>query len=78
MSRRHPENKRRPTNITIAARVSPHIRLAFEEMRRQGRTYDEVEEGSGVLRTTRRPATAAHPDQAAFIDLDPTEYRVAA
>lgn len=35
-------------------------------------------EGSGVLRTTRRPATAVHPDQATFIDLDLTECRVAA
>ncbi len=52
MSRRHPEKKRRPTTITVPARVSAVVKLVFTEMRRQGITYDEVEDGSGVLRTT--------------------------
>lgn len=51
-SRRNPERKRRPSTVTIPERVAPHVRLVFSEMRRQGLTYDEVEERSGVLRTT--------------------------
>jgi hypothetical protein len=43
---------RRPSHITVPERVSPHVKLVFTEMQRQCRTYDEVEEGSGVLRTT--------------------------
>lgn len=42
----------RPTRVTIPTGVSPHVRLVFEEMRRQGVTYDRVEEISGVLRST--------------------------
>ncbi|UZE50978.1 hypothetical protein ONR75_10340 [Rhodopseudomonas sp. P2A-2r] len=48
---RQPLN-RRSRNLTIPARVGPHTRLVFAEMRRQGRTYDEVQESSGVLRAT--------------------------
>jgi hypothetical protein len=43
---------RRSRNLTIPEKVGPHTRLVFAEMRRQGRTYDEVQESSGVLRAT--------------------------
>lgn len=48
---RQPRN-RRARCLTIPERVGPHARLVFAEMRRQGRTYDEVQESSGVLRAT--------------------------
>jgi hypothetical protein len=48
---RQPRN-RRARSLTIPERVGPHARLVFAEMRRQGRTYDEVQESSGVLRAT--------------------------
>ena len=52
MSRRHPVIKKRDTKITIPALAGPHVRLVFAEMARQNVTYDEVEQGSGVLRST--------------------------
>lgn len=52
MSRREPTRCRRPSTVTIPTGVSPHVRLIFEELRRQGITYEETEEGSGVLKTT--------------------------
>lgn len=51
-SRRNPERKRRPSTLTIPQRVDPRVQLVFAEMRRQNVTYDDVEEKSGVLRTT--------------------------
>lgn len=53
MSRRNPEPK--PHNrvrVSIPDNVSPHVKLVFAEMARQGWTYDRVEEKSGVLRAT--------------------------
>lgn len=44
--------KKRGPQITVPTGVSPHVRLVFTEMQRQAVTYDEVEAGSGVLRTT--------------------------
>lgn len=38
--------------VTVPARVGPHVRLIFTEMKRQNVTYDEVEAGSGVTRPT--------------------------
>jgi hypothetical protein len=38
--------------VTVPERVGPHVKLAFAEMRRQLRTYDEVEAASGVRRPT--------------------------
>lgn len=52
MSRRNPIKAKRPTKITIPQRAGPHVRLVFGEMQRQNVTYDDVEDGSGVLRTT--------------------------
>lgn len=51
MSRRHstPKPKRRSA-ITVPERACPHVKLVFEEMRRQGVTYDEAAAGSGVTR----------------------------
>lgn len=49
--RRGPRKQRR-SRVTIPNRVGPHARLVFSEINRQGFTYDEVEEGSGVLRST--------------------------
>ena len=51
-SRRNPERKRRPSTLTIPERACPHVRFVFAEMRRQGITYDALEEKSGVLRAT--------------------------
>lgn len=52
-SRRHPEPKKpRPSTMTVPERVSPSVKLVFSEMKRQNRTYDQVAEGSGVLRAT--------------------------
>jgi transcriptional regulator with XRE-family HTH domain len=48
----HRSRRRGPSTITIPSGVSPHVKLVFEEMRRQGITYEEVEDGSGVLKTT--------------------------
>lgn len=54
--RRHSYHRKprpkRPTKITIPLRAGPHVKLVFSEMKRQNVTYDEVEVGSGVLRTT--------------------------
>lgn len=44
--------RQRSTAVTVPERVSPHVKLIFAEMRRLNVTYDEVEEGSGVLRNT--------------------------
>lgn len=53
ISRRNPEPKRRrASTVTIPERVCPHVRLVFSEIQRQNHRYDEVETGSGVLRTT--------------------------
>jgi transcriptional regulator with XRE-family HTH domain len=38
--------------VTMPERVGPHVKLVFGEMARQGFTYDETEEGSGVRRAT--------------------------
>jgi hypothetical protein len=38
--------------VTMPERVGPHVKLVFSEMARQGFTYDETEEGSGVRRAT--------------------------
>ena len=51
-SRRNSEKKRRASTLTIPERVGPHVKLVFAEMGRQGHRYDDVEDGSGVLRTT--------------------------
>lgn len=52
-SRRHPEpKKRRPSTVTVPEQAGPHVRLIFSEMRRQNKTYDAVEAGSGVNRPT--------------------------
>ncbi len=51
-SRRNPEKKRRISTLTVPERAGPHVRLVFAEMQRQGLRYDDVEDGSGVLRTT--------------------------
>jgi hypothetical protein len=50
MSRRKLSGYSRRTSVTIPERVGPHVKLVFAEMRRQNRTYDDVEEGSGVRR----------------------------
>lgn len=49
MSRRI-DPKKRQTTVTVPDRVGPHVKLVFAEMRRQNRTYDDVEFGSGVRR----------------------------
>jgi hypothetical protein len=38
--------------VTVPERVSPHVRLVFEEMARQLRTYDDVEAASGFRRAS--------------------------
>ncbi|WP_193227886.1 hypothetical protein [Aureimonas psammosilenae] len=52
MSRRDLAKRKRRTGVTIPERVSPHVKLAFSEMQRQNCTYDDVQDGSGVLRCT--------------------------
>lgn len=52
MSRRAASAHPRNTKVTIPKRVGPHVKLVFTEMRRQNRVYDDVEEGSGVLRSS--------------------------
>ncbi|GJE51815.1 hypothetical protein GOFOIKOB_4879 [Methylobacterium tardum] len=52
ISRRNPERKKRQNKVTVPARVGPHVKLVFSEMFRQRVTYDEIEQGSGVLRST--------------------------
>jgi transcriptional regulator with XRE-family HTH domain len=47
-----PQKQRRRSRISIPDHVSPHVKLVFAEMRRQGITYDEMEAGAGVLRAT--------------------------
>jgi hypothetical protein len=42
----------RESKITIPTGVTPHVRFLFEEMRRQAVMYEEMEERSGVLRST--------------------------
>lgn len=42
----------RPSKITIPDRCHPLAKVIFAEMRRQGVTYDELENRSGVLRST--------------------------
>lgn len=39
-------------SVSVPERAGPHVKLAFAEMARQGFTYDEMEERSGVLRPT--------------------------
>lgn len=39
-------------SVSVPERAGPHVKLAFAEMQRQGFTYDEMEERSGVLRPT--------------------------
>lgn len=52
-SRRHPQPRpRRPSTVTVPERAGPHVKLIFTEMRRQNKTYDAVEAGSGVNRPT--------------------------
>ncbi|GJD98105.1 hypothetical protein [Methylobacterium isbiliense] len=52
-TRRNPApRKKRPSTITIPGSVGPHVKLVFAEMRRQNIKYDEIEQGSGVLRPT--------------------------
>jgi transcriptional regulator with XRE-family HTH domain len=46
---KHRFNKRQ-TTVTIPERVGLHVKLVFAEMKRQNKTYDAVEEGSGVRR----------------------------
>lgn len=38
--------------VTMPERVGPHVKLVFAEMARLRKTYDDVEEGSGVRRPT--------------------------
>jgi hypothetical protein len=38
--------------VTVPERVSPHVRLVFEEMARQLRSYDDVETASGFRRAS--------------------------
>jgi len=52
MSRRNPDPKPRRLTVSVPERAGPHVKLVFAEMARQGFTYDEVEERSGVLRPT--------------------------
>jgi hypothetical protein len=52
-SRRHPAlPKKRPSKVTVPDHVGPHVKLVFAEMKRQNKTYDAVEAGSGVNRPT--------------------------
>lgn len=46
--RRSPRSQR-PSTVAILKGIGPHVKLVFTKMRRQRITYDEVEEGSGVL-----------------------------
>lgn len=54
--RRHSYHRKprpkRSSRVTVPDRVGPHVKLVFSEIFRQGYTYDEVEQGSGVQRTT--------------------------
>lgn len=51
MSRRNPDPKpHRRVRVSIPEKAGPHVRLIFAEMARQGRTYDWMEERSGVRR----------------------------
>lgn len=52
MSRRKPKPRPRRLTVSVPERAGPHVKLVFAEMARQGFTYDEVEERSGVLRPT--------------------------
>jgi hypothetical protein len=38
--------------VSIPERVGPHVKIVFSEMARQRKTYDQVEEGSGVRRAS--------------------------
>ncbi len=51
-TRRNPERRRRETHVTIPQCAGPHVRLVFAEMNRQRVTYQELEDKSGVLRST--------------------------
>ncbi len=44
--------RKNPRTVTIPERVSPHVKLVFSEMRRQLRTYDDLEAASGVRRAS--------------------------
>lgn len=52
MSRRKLSGYIRKTKVTVPERVGPHVRLVFSEMQRQNRTYDDMQDGSGVQRAT--------------------------
>jgi hypothetical protein len=51
--RRSPRSQR-PSAVAILKGIGPHVKLVFTKIRRQRITYDEVEEGSGVLPTPSR------------------------
>lgn len=49
----HRARKRGPSTIKVpTGGVSPVVKLIFEEMRRQGVRYQDIEDKSGVQRTT--------------------------
>jgi len=44
--------RRNPRLVTVPERACAHVKLVFEEMRRQQVTYDAITEGSGVQRAS--------------------------
>jgi len=52
MSRHFPKARPRRLTVSIPERAGPHVKLVFAEMARQGFTYDEIEDRSGVIRAT--------------------------
>lgn len=50
----NPTRRRNRRTAEIPERAPPHVRLFFCELVRQGLKYDEVEIGSGVLRSTQK------------------------
>ncbi|MBB1089804.1 hypothetical protein HUU61_00730 [Rhodopseudomonas palustris] len=47
-----PQRRYSRRTVTIPDGVSPHVKLVFSEMSRQGRRYQDIETASGVQRPT--------------------------